>query len=74
MHKWDEEPYFFTLFLKTNQFEWTVKWLQGMTDTFIVDYDTPKARETADDETAKILAEIHREFVKEDVQVRFLFF
>ncbi len=45
-----------------------------MTDTFIVDYDTPKARETSDDETAKILAEIHREFVKEDVQVRILKF
>ncbi len=56
-----------------NLFDWPdVKLFQGMTDTFIVDYETPKARETSDDETAKILAEIHREFVKEDVQVRLL--
>ena len=41
-----------------------------MTDTFIVDYETPNARETSDAETSQILAEIHKEFVKDGVQVR----
>lgn len=40
----------------------------GMTDSFIVDYGTPDERETDDSETAKILAQIHQEFVKEDLQ------
>ena len=40
-----------------------------MIESFVVDYGTPDARETDDDETAKILAEIHKEFIKPDVQV-----
>ena len=42
---------------------------QGMIESFVVDYGTPDARETDDEETSKILAEIHQEFIKPDVQV-----
>jgi hypothetical protein len=42
---------------------------QGMTESFIYDFETDHPRQTSPEETSQILDEIHQEFKNEEIQV-----